>query len=198
MVATFEVGAFDWQQPAWQEDYYPDEMPDEWRLTFYANEFRCVLVPAQRWRDADAGAWSEEVNDPFRFYFELAQPDDVLRLARLIPDLQPALAGAVILQQHDELIEQASELTLPIYSVACGAQRVLPLWQKDTAVPSSCSLGWVPATALPANARQLRELVEAFIGQAPRGEQASLIFDRGVAVQTLRDAMVIASLLAPA
>lgn len=196
VLAAFEVGAYDWQQPQWQEDYYPEEMPAEWRLTYYANEFRCALVPATQWRD-EANDWSDEVNEQFRFYFELVEPDDIQRLSTLQPAMAGTLAGAVILQARDDLVRQGARLDLPLYSVATPTDKVKPVWQMESDIQGS-TLGWVPAEQIPAHARPLRELVEAFIRQAPVGEQASLIFDRGVRIQTLRDAMVIASLLAPA
>ncbi len=66
-----------WEHAAWSENYYPHDLPQEWRLTYYANEFRGVLVPAGQWRSADEATlldWIDDVHETFRFYIELAQP----------------------------------------------------------------------------------------------------------------------------
>ncbi len=43
------VGAAGWQHAAWQEDFYPEGLPDEWTLGFYGNEFKVILLPAVAW-----------------------------------------------------------------------------------------------------------------------------------------------------
>ena len=43
------VGAAGWQHARWQGEFYPDGLPAEWRLGFYGNEFRVVLLPAAQW-----------------------------------------------------------------------------------------------------------------------------------------------------
>lgn len=68
---TIRVGACDWQHTRWQGVFYPDDLPEDWRLSYYANEFSCVLVPENRWRaeDAQLSEWADEVSDDFLFYF---------------------------------------------------------------------------------------------------------------------------------
>jgi hypothetical protein len=38
------IGAQGWQHEAWQDSFYPEELPSEWRLGFYNNEFPLVVV----------------------------------------------------------------------------------------------------------------------------------------------------------
>ena len=66
---TIRVGACDWDHAHWQESFYPDDLPEDWRLTYYANEFSCVLVPEDKWQDADLEEWEDSVPDGFLFYF---------------------------------------------------------------------------------------------------------------------------------
>lgn len=68
------VGAFDWRHPHWYDSYYPDDLPADWRLAYYANDFTCVLLSESAWRMADEVEWSEwrdEVSPGFRFLLEL-------------------------------------------------------------------------------------------------------------------------------
>jgi hypothetical protein len=69
-----EVIARDWDRPDWRGPFYPDDLPEDWRLTYFANGFESVLVPAARWRSvqpARLAQWAKDVPARFRFYLEL-------------------------------------------------------------------------------------------------------------------------------
>lgn len=79
-----DIAALGWQGSEW-EGFYPDEMPADWRLDYYANEFFAVVVPYPEWSLADDETvmeWLEQVSDDFRFYWEL-QEGDAAATARL-------------------------------------------------------------------------------------------------------------------
>ena len=55
-------------------DFYPAELPDDWRLCYYSNNLRCVLVPQETWdcvQRADVIQWLEDSDPAFRFVLEL-------------------------------------------------------------------------------------------------------------------------------
>lgn len=67
------IGARGWKHPHWMGSYYPDDLPEDWQLSYYANDFNAVLVPSEYWdraRGYDLEQWAEAVSDNFRFYFE--------------------------------------------------------------------------------------------------------------------------------
>jgi len=68
---TIRVGACGWDHIDWPGAFYPDDLPEDWRLSYYANEFSSILVPEDVWQanDADFEQWVEDVPDDFRFYF---------------------------------------------------------------------------------------------------------------------------------
>ena len=49
------MGAFGWDHEQWRWQYYPDDMPSDWRLAYYANDFESVLVPFNIWSELDLG-----------------------------------------------------------------------------------------------------------------------------------------------
>lgn len=67
------IGASGWSHPVWQTEFYPDGLPAEWRLGYYANEFPVVLVTAREWalHEADAAHWCEDTDPSFRFVVEI-------------------------------------------------------------------------------------------------------------------------------
>jgi len=65
------VGALGWDDAAWVRDYYPEDLPEDWRPTYYANELRAVLLPATRWSGrpaAVATTWTSDTDPQFRFF----------------------------------------------------------------------------------------------------------------------------------
>jgi|GEM_PF-1381467 len=74
MASELMTGAVGWEHAAWDGQFYPDDLPPEWRLTYYANEFPLVLLPLDIWR---AGVreqfcgWHEDVSEQFRFVLDV-------------------------------------------------------------------------------------------------------------------------------
>ncbi len=81
----------------WTGGFYPEALPDDWRLGYYVNHLRSVLVPADTVARADeamARAWAEEAYDEFRFVLEIpaTSPD----LSRLIAPIRSQVAGLLL------------------------------------------------------------------------------------------------------
>ncbi|MDH3948949.1 MAG: DUF72 domain-containing protein [Gammaproteobacteria bacterium] len=68
------IGACGWSHSSWVADFYPEDLPSDWRLSYYANEFPVVLVTAEEWRlpEADATKWCEESEASFCFVLEIS------------------------------------------------------------------------------------------------------------------------------
>lgn len=67
------VGTRGWKHQAWLEHYYPPDLPPEWQLAFYANDFSGVLIPAEEWQAADdrqLGQWCDETPEHFAMLIE--------------------------------------------------------------------------------------------------------------------------------
>lgn len=66
-----------WSHSSWFGSYYPDDLPDDWQLSFYANEFRAIVVPAFEWTETDPvelERWIDDTNEDFLFYLEVEDP----------------------------------------------------------------------------------------------------------------------------
>jgi len=98
------VGACDWDHPQWRKTFYPEDLPEDWRLSYYANEFSAVLVPQEKWQseEADFEQWAEDVPEGFRFYFlsDDLSVDDVL-IKRQLGD---AFAGFVATAGNEQVV----------------------------------------------------------------------------------------------
>ena len=67
------IGACGWSHSDWEADFYPQDLPSDWRLSYYANEFPVVLVTADEWclPEVDARRWCDESEASFRFVVEV-------------------------------------------------------------------------------------------------------------------------------
>lgn len=45
------IGSLGWQHDAWQDAFYPEDLPSEWRLGYYSNEFPLAVITDNERRD---------------------------------------------------------------------------------------------------------------------------------------------------
>ncbi len=110
------IGSCGWQYPQWQQSFYDEELPTDWQLGFYANEFPVVYLPAAAWlQQNQVEEWPDEVVETFRFILELplsvmCEPEQASQVMQLI-DALGEFCLAVVLQLDAEaetvLIDQA-------------------------------------------------------------------------------------------
>ena len=66
------IGACGWKHSGWLNDFYSDDLPEDWQLGYYSNEFPLVYVPASEWLNVpDLSEWRHDVSDVFRFVLEI-------------------------------------------------------------------------------------------------------------------------------
>ena len=67
------VGALNWDHPAWRGRLYPDDLPEDWLLSYYNTQFQAVYLPAAVWQavsEATWAQWLDDTQDGFRFVLE--------------------------------------------------------------------------------------------------------------------------------
>ena len=67
------VGAVNWDRPGWRGSFYPEDLPDDWLLSYYNTQFQAVYLPAAVWQtasDADWAQWLQDTQDGFCFVLE--------------------------------------------------------------------------------------------------------------------------------
>ena len=74
MTEPLMIGTRGWDHGAWAGGFYPPELPDDWRFSFYSNNLRSVLVPQETWpavQRVDVAQWADDSDPAFRFVHEL-------------------------------------------------------------------------------------------------------------------------------
>lgn len=72
-------------------EFYPQDMPVEWWLTFYQTQFSCVWLSREAWQGLSTDAWYillEDVRADFRFLLEGTLDEIHLRHASLRDDVR--------------------------------------------------------------------------------------------------------------
>jgi hypothetical protein len=99
------LGAADWLHPAWVGGFYPADMPEEWRLTYYNTQFSCVWLPLARWHSVDpASAWQWREDTHAGFQFVLESPPAADARAQAVLEALGDRVGKVCSPQDADLV----------------------------------------------------------------------------------------------
>jgi len=111
MNKTIFVGSRGVSHSAWCEGFYPDDLPLEWRLSYYSNEFSALLLlqdDIDSLSSEEVVEWLEDLNDDFSLLYEL-EFDSFSVLSALPAELVRRLQGGVCTvttAQLERLLEQ--------------------------------------------------------------------------------------------
>ncbi|MFV2060491.1 MAG: hypothetical protein ACC653_07370 [Gammaproteobacteria bacterium] len=124
MVSEYKlhIGSYGWQYKKWQESFYPEDLPEDWQFSYYANEYSVIMVPWELVQNnfelLEQGI--EDSDEKCRVLFELAvQNLNSTSKDTLINSLDEFLnkisffgervMGLVLTMQHSELQNLSSE-----------------------------------------------------------------------------------------
>ncbi len=218
------VGARGWEHEAWTGSFYPQDLPEDWRLTYYANAFRSVLVPAERLASVtgeNLTRWREEVPEDFLFYLEvsghLVTGMEISHFMSKVNALGGGIGGisfqlgAPPWPAPEELEPWLARLSGRFPLVASLTDEEACEVLKNTLARYGVAAGWRPGVqpwtqqrgcmgfleGYLGNARQLREQVETFMGWVRDCDRALLCFEGGAGLcETMEQARHISELLA--
>lgn len=92
------IGTADWHGSHWQDQYFPIDLPADWRMGYYANELDAVLLERSTWTALSADElteWGEDLQGNFRLFFAGAAPEDGVLLNLAHDKLGKRFGGAL-------------------------------------------------------------------------------------------------------
>lgn len=107
------LGARGWQFNDWAGEFYPDDLPQDWRFSYYSNEFKSVLVPYEYIHQYPLENWQEWLDDTekdFSFYVELSELAKWPAVKPYLQLLGAQLKGVVIVVDALEDVEALAGL----------------------------------------------------------------------------------------
>lgn len=165
--ARLTILARGWEHPAWS-DWYPEDLPSEWRLGYYSSSCHDVLVPAFQLAATPVPAdWLADVHERFRFWLELDDglhrhfDGDAQRFRRHLGDLVPQVAGFVDRGLPETALDWHALLAdwrLPV----CDGRRP---WRPGAVNRADACLGLIETA--PGDNRELGRWLREFIGMDP-------------------------------
>ena len=187
---SLNIGAYGWKHESWSGGFYPEDLPQDWQLTYYSNAFNCVLVPVEYWCEQempDCEEWLENVHDEFRFHIacdeRLLECVPLEELKASLNILKPVLASLVFLpadspmseagvRQYESLIES---LGVEVFGADTIFDQALfdlggGIWQKQG---DSLTARFACIDDDVSDMREARKIVEAFVQQLPAGAETA-------------------------
>ena len=140
-------GFIDWDSPSLLSDYYPQDLPKDWRLDYYANEYSVVVVPFSKWfglSRAELEEWLEAGGDELFFLFETEKDtneDSIAVLRQIFADQLLVLSPrdgvradivekrVALIQNHNNCvfyIQQQNENTTYLKELRIALEGLLP------------------------------------------------------------------------
>lgn len=169
-----------WELPGWEREFYPADLPADWRLTFFANEFPAVMVANESWAgvgEALLRAWSDDVPEGFRFYLEdPGAVADPLHLGLARRALGVKLAGRV------SEAAAGAVAALSVRPVVCF--RILR--DSDGVPEGDCLPAWRIPRAHVRDLRAGRDWLESLSTRVPGGRGLLVLAGEDIRIEDLR------------
>jgi len=193
-LADVVVGARGWLHQSWLESYYPEDIPDEWRLGYYGNEFNTVLVPWEQWQ-VSVEALEEgldDTSDDFHLYLEL--PEAVQPLPAHLSEILDRITGLVCTKgEATGWQEPCSVLNVALFSLLPNEKSLLNCF-RASGNDKLAELVLVDKSTGIDDLALMREQLELVLGLADK--RLDLIFvDETPALDSMRNTQMIAELL---
>jgi uncharacterized protein YecE (DUF72 family) len=208
MTEPIFIGARGWNGTG---EFYPDILPDDWRLSFYATYLRAVLVPAETWEQADtaqAQAWLEDTYEEFRFVlevpwagFDVARPAEVLRsrlagwLLRVPADATPTQVTAplqALAAIAPVCVDLPASADTPDMRACLAQSRAGICWHAETQAAPVPGGKWMVTLSSTQEPRAQRRILEALHRWQGEDGIAALFFDQP---EKARQARLLAELM---
>ena len=216
------IGAAGWEHENWVGNFYPQDLPDDWRFGYYANRLRSVLVPSELWQSTEIEAYVnillEDVYPEFRMVLEWVLPDNqdapalaqvFLRASQSLDEHIAAYLVHVSASASDSAFDAIKLLQAhhpvclicddpPAENGFSGLDGVGLCWLTDSQVQPVAQGQFLVALATSTDPRRIREIIEK-INTWPEGlpnvQGAALFFVNEKAADTAFQARTIAELM---
>lgn len=145
MHKSIKVGLFDWTNFSSNNSFYPDDLPVDWKLSFYANEFETACISVDQNLDFSLlSEWLDDLPDNFELSFYVQKTELLERLSETLLEVGEKVNYLIVQQPHPDFLLQNESVKSVIYKNKNGlslSQRLLELasiWTPDNVVKSSC------------------------------------------------------------
>ncbi len=184
------IGAEGWLHESWHGDFYPEGLPEDWRLDFYSQQFKCVLVAEKQWLSWEKSQLEEIAEslagESFTLVFKLIQNVTAENLNRL-KNIIASLAGVsirLLINPSQSAVKNLpkffNDISITFVEDSATAKRGrYPFsfsekwsWSVEDQVLYGDPLAYV--TSLPENSKQQVQLLQSFAESLPKDQAKDL------------------------
>ncbi len=196
---NLQVGTLGWNHANWVGGFYPDDMPEDWWLDYYANLYRVVLVPQQEWLRWDREELEEiedAVEGEFSFYFQIVGSIDnesERKLSVIVDELAELAVGAVVFADASHI--DHTICGLPVTQISKSESIGEWQWQTEGIICSGNPFGWI--NDLTTDPKQQPDVVRSFMQSLPNGVMGAplIVNSQNLNIQQLQNLKTVAELL---
>jgi len=204
-IKTLEIGALGIQHEGWLESYYPEDLPEDWRLDYYSHHFNVALLPVDEWlsvTEDDLAQWTEDVKDEFQFLLAIDNKDintaAIEQISLIKTILKEHFSGVVVKVSDENLTTELQTLReiSPVFAdgVKLSGSDLATCWRKQASIENSV-LGFITEQDA-GNLREVRACVEAFLAQCQEHGTCYLIFEgASPSTKMMQDTQVVIQML---
>lgn len=218
------IGACGWQHPGWLETFYPGDLPDEWKLGYYGNEYSVVLIPASYWQQADVSVqeWLDETDNSPAFVSEWPATAAAQQVARKgmtllgarglgfvieltqipvnaeVESYQALQANYALSFDIAGLTEQGQKEVLLLLNQTMGESNFGVCWHGEPGKENCLALGQLGLTRISSvsNPKDLRRILESIIAHSqPHRKQVLMVDGQPPDIHLIENAGIILDLL---
>lgn len=134
-------GTVGWQHSQWLGAFYPEDLPEDWWLPFYGNEFPIVAVPASSWSadpEEQIDEWLDNSDEHFGFIFEWSwtTSDDLRKFCQLLEPIKEKTKG-LLLQVPWSVCSQKNVLAVVLNEISGHFAICIELMADDGITPET-------------------------------------------------------------
>ncbi|MES2369146.1 MAG: hypothetical protein V4554_06605 [Pseudomonadota bacterium] len=115
-----------WNRPDWRGSFYPEDLPDDWMLSYYNTQFQAVYLPAVMWQAASDAIWAQWLGDTQDGFCFVLEPGDAGAVSPVSPRV--LLATPAWTAAHVWWLDQAPDLRALAQRIAQQATTGSPLF----------------------------------------------------------------------
>jgi hypothetical protein len=169
MAYSIAVGVFDWVNFATDQSFYPDDIPDEWKLGYYSNEFNTLCMGVEVFfQNQDVWAeWVDNLPESFDLALYLEHNDQTPIILELLQTQGSRVSTLICggpagnnLLQKETLTKLLSAQGKPL-SISVYAQQ--EIWTPQNHAANGASVALFPAIE---SLRSCRQWIQQWLSDA--------------------------------
>ena len=165
MSHSISPGVFDWVRFPARHDFYPEDMPEAWRMSYYSNEFNsaCLFLSGLESRKEEVLEWLEDLPQGFELSFYLEEPEQIPLLQSLAQQQDLQFYSLLLGERADHELLQNESLQTLLSLPEFAAVKAIPIdsvWRPEKRVKGAQHMAIFP---LAENMKIYREWIEQWV-----------------------------------